>query len=131
MPIHAAIITLLTSLLLAMATAAVGRARSKFGIKAPATTGHIDFERVFRAHMNTLEAAVIFLPVLWLAAHYSPFHPLLTAGLGYAWVAGRLWYLFGYWQAAGKRGTGFIMAFVAWVGLFILAAAGVGKTFFN
>lgn len=131
MPIHAAIVTLFTVLLLAIATAAVGRARSKFGIKAPATTGPIDFERVFRAHMNTLEAAVIFLPILWLAATYSPFHPLLTAGLGYIWVAGRLWYLFGYWQAAAKRSMGFLIGFIAWAGLFVLATLGIGKVLLN
>jgi hypothetical protein len=31
----------------------VGRYREKLGIKAPATTGHPDFERAFRAHQNT------------------------------------------------------------------------------
>jgi hypothetical protein len=33
----------------------VARARATFGVKAPATTGHPDFERVFRVQMNMLE----------------------------------------------------------------------------
>ena len=33
----------------------VGRARGKYGIKAPATSGHEIFERTFRVHQNTLE----------------------------------------------------------------------------
>src|SRR3954452_24444644 len=33
----------------------VSQARGKFGVKVPATSGNADFERVFRAQMNTLE----------------------------------------------------------------------------
>jgi hypothetical protein len=33
----------------------VSKARAKFGVKLPAISGHPDFERVFRVHMNTLE----------------------------------------------------------------------------
>ena len=33
----------------------VSRARTAYGIKAPAITGNPDFERVFRVQMNTLE----------------------------------------------------------------------------
>ena len=36
----------------------------------PATTGNVDFERVFRVQMNTLEWMPIFLPLLWLFAFY-------------------------------------------------------------
>ena len=42
----------------------VGRARGKFGVDAPATTGHPEFERYFRAHYNTLEQLIVFLPAL-------------------------------------------------------------------
>ena len=34
----------------------VGRARGKYGIKAPATSGNELFEREFRVHVNTFEA---------------------------------------------------------------------------
>ena len=40
----------------------VGRARGTYGVKAPATTGHPEFERYFRVHQNTLESAYRFHP---------------------------------------------------------------------
>ena len=70
MHLHAALITALNVLLIAFAMYLVGRARGRFQIQAPATTGNVDFERVFRAHQNTLEQTVMFLPVLWLATLY-------------------------------------------------------------
>jgi glutathione S-transferase len=33
----------------------VARTRTKFGVKAPAISGHLDFERYFRVQANTLE----------------------------------------------------------------------------
>jgi hypothetical protein len=33
----------------------VGRARTRYGIKAPAVTGNENFERAYRVQMNTLE----------------------------------------------------------------------------
>ena len=55
---QAALITLLTVLLISVAMYLVGKARARHGIEAPATTGNPEFERVFRAHQNTLEATV-------------------------------------------------------------------------
>lgn len=117
-----ALVTLLTVLLLLYTMFMVGGARRRYGIKAPATTGHPDFERVFRAQMNTLEATVMFLPCLWLAAvHWNPY----WAGyVGLAWVAARFWYAIGYAQAAEKRSAGFGIAFLA--NLVLLGAAAWG-----
>ncbi len=127
MTLHPALITLLNVFLLAYATYAVGVARGKYGVKAPATSGPEGFECANRAHMNTIEATVIFLPVLWLAASYSPVAPLYVAVLGYAWIVGRAWYLVGYLQAANKRSMGFMVGAIAWAGLTILATWGVVK----
>ena len=44
----------------------VGSLRARHGVKAPATAGHEEFERMFRVHQNTLEQLVVFLPALWL-----------------------------------------------------------------
>mgnify|MGYP003857165959 CR=1 FL=1 len=41
-------------------TMAVGRARYQYGVKAPATTGDENFERVYRVQMNTLEMLALF-----------------------------------------------------------------------
>jgi glutathione S-transferase len=83
----------------------VARARAAFGIKAPAITGHPDFERVFRVQMNTLEWMPIFLPSLWLFAIYI--NDAVAAALGTVWIVGRILYWNGYKEAANKRSMGF------------------------
>jgi glutathione S-transferase len=96
----------------------VGKARKTFAVKAPATSGNPDFERVFRVQMNTLEWMPIFLPSLWLFAIYIS--DPIAAALGLVWIAGRVLYLTGYSQAAAKRGPGFgiqaLAVAVLWVG---------------
>jgi hypothetical protein len=114
----------LAALALCFATVAiVGRARGRYGVKAPATSGHEKFERAFRVQMNTLENAVIFIPALWLCALY--FGPLTATVLGGLWLAGRVWYAFAYLRAPESRGGGFVLAFVAWAGLMLAASWGV------
>jgi len=66
----------------------VGRARGKYKVKAPATTGDPAFERAFRVQMNTLESAVAFLPVLWLFAAFVERAVVGRAGRGVARCAG-------------------------------------------
>ena len=38
----------------------VGRARGRFEVQVPATSGSDGFERYFRAHQNTTEQMVVF-----------------------------------------------------------------------
>jgi hypothetical protein len=102
---------------------AVGRGRGKYRIAAPATTGHPDFERLFRVQMNTLEALVMFLPALWIAARFSD--PLVVGGIGLLWVVGRIWYGIAYASAAEKRGMGFGLGMLATVALWVIAAWGL------
>lgn len=82
----------------------VGRARGKYGIKAPAVTGNEVFERTFRVHQNTLEGLVVFVPSLWLFGAFLS--PLVAAGLGVVGIIGRAIYAKGYIEAAEKRGPG-------------------------
>lgn len=117
MPPLAALIVALTVILLALAMAMVGRARGRFAIKAPATTGHPDFERVFRAQMNTNEQALMFLPSFWLAVHYGWLE--LAAVMGLVWLVARTWYLFAYARDASRRDLPFIIATVALVVLLL------------
>lgn len=120
-----ALVTLLTVLLLFGTAFAVGRARGRYQIKAPATSGHPAFERAFRAQMNTLEAAVMFLPLLWLAAYYGF---SLWAGIaGLVWIVGRVWYAVAYLKEAEKREGGFVLGMLGWAGTLVLAAIGVGR----
>jgi glutathione S-transferase len=119
MPNFTAVVTLLAIILYFWTCFRVGQARMKFKIKAPATTGNPDFERVFRIQMNTLEWLPIFLPAMWLAAVYVS--DIGAALLGVVWIAGRALYMRGYGEAAEKRETGFFVQAVA-AGLLWLAA---------
>ena len=99
-----ALVTCLAILFYFFTTILVGKARMKFGIKAPAVSGNPDFERVSRVHMNTLEWMPIFLPALWLFAIYIS--DAIAAALGVIWIVGRVLYMTGYAKAANKRGPG-------------------------
>jgi uncharacterized MAPEG superfamily protein len=83
----------------------VGRARGRYGVKAPAVTGHEIFERYFRVHYNTLELLVAFVPAIWLFGTYVS--PAWAAGLGLLYVVGRVLYLRGYVADPAKREIGF------------------------
>ena len=121
------LITWLTLILLAALSFDVGRARGRHGIKAPATTGHPDFERVFRVQMNTLENALIFLPALWLAAWY--WSPARAAACGAVWLAGRIWYARAYVRDPARRSGGFGLSSLAFAALCVGAAVGWVRTF--
>lgn len=123
MHLQAALITALTVVVIAIAMFFVGRARGKYQIHAPAITGHPDFERAFRAHQNTLEQTMMFLPLLWLATMYS--NEQYAAYLGYAWLVGRLWYVFGYIADAKKRSMGFLISTIAQIILMVMSFWGI------
>ena len=120
-----ALVTLLAVLLQFGTMWAVGHARGKYGIKAPATSGHPAFERAFRVQMNTLEATLMFLPLLWLATHYGLGSWAGLAGL--VWVAGRVWYAAAYLKEASKREGGFVLGSLALLAVLVLAAFGTGR----
>ena len=101
---------------------AVGRARSRFGVKAPATTGHEVFERVFRVQMNTLEQLIIFVPSLLLFAAYV--HPGIAAALGAVFILGRALYYRGYVRDPRQREMGFLLSVIPNVALLLGALIG-------
>jgi glutathione S-transferase len=103
----------------------VGRARGKFGVKAPATSGHEGFERVFRVQMNTQEAALMFLPALWVAAAFGI--PSVSAWIGAAWLVGRAWYAWAY-ARGGNRGPGFLIGMLALLALLVQGGWGIAAT---
>lgn len=88
----------------------VGAMRTKHGIRAPAQSGHEEFERMNRVHLNTLEQLVVFLPALWLQAFYS--NPLWGAVVGLVYIVGRFVYRAEYLKDPSSRGTGFTMSFI-------------------
>jgi uncharacterized MAPEG superfamily protein len=83
----------------------VGKARGRYNIPAPATTGNEMFERYFRVHMNTLELLVMFVPSILLFGQYLS--PYIAAGLGVVYLIGRLVYLSAYVKDPKKRSVGF------------------------
>ena len=123
-----ALVTLFAVLLMFGTAFAVGQARDRYGIAAPATGGHPAFERAFRVQMNTLEAVVLFLPTLWLAANYGFAFWAGIAGL--VWLAGRIWYALAYLKEARRRGGGFALGMIGWATTLVMAALGLVRAMF-
>ena len=93
----------------------VGKARAKYEVKAPATSGHEMFDRAYRIQMNTLESAMLLLPSMWI---YAGLISDLGAGVsGAIWITGRIWYALAYQQNPAKRGPGFGISFLAIAGI--------------
>lgn len=105
----------------------VGMARSRYDVKAPATSGHPEFERYFRVHMNTLEWLVIFLPCLWIAAVFTtdwgPIAASAVTVLGVIWIIGRYIYMKAYVKDPATRSRGFAIQALATLLLFVIDLA--------
>ena len=123
MPYYTAIVSLLAVALYFTFATQVARARGRFGVKLPATTGDPHFERIYRAHINTLEWMPTFLVPLWLCAVY--FSDAIAAVLGLVWIGGRVLYFIGYSTAVEKRLPGFFIQSSACFLLFIGAVTGI------
>ena len=85
----------------------VGRARMKYNVPAPATTGDPMFERYNRVHQNTQESLLLFLPGIVIFSLYT--NPNIAAGLGFVWIIGRFIYLRAYTKEPKSRGLGFAL----------------------
>jgi glutathione S-transferase len=119
-----ALVTLLALGLFLWMTARVGAARRKFGIAAPAITGHPEFERHFRVQANTIEGLIVFLPSLWLFAIFANADPI-AAVLGLVWIVGRVVYMQAYAKAAESRSLGFGIQALAMLALLFGAVGAV------
>jgi glutathione S-transferase len=117
--------TLLVLLVYFLIIGVVGKARAKYGIKAPAVAGNEHFERAYRVQMNTVEQMMLLLPALWLYAIYVSDRGAAIGGL--IWVAGRVIYARAYLADPATRGPGAIITVLASAGLWLGAAYGVIK----
>jgi hypothetical protein len=106
--------------------ASVARARVRYGVHAPATTGHATFERYFRVHQNTLELLVLFIPSMWLAVRY--FYPTYVAAIGVLFLIGRAWYFFAYVRDPGERTWSAALSFLPIFIFWIIAAIGIVRS---
>lgn len=107
--------------------ALVARARGRYGVKAPATTGHPMFERYYRVQMNTLELLILLLPALWLAAQY--WRPEWSAAAGAVYLVGRMVYLRAYVKEPSRRALGYGLSMAPIVVLLLASLAGVVKSY--
>lgn len=114
-----AMITVLALLEYSVLGAMVGRARSKYGVEAPATTGNPEFERYFRVHENTLENLIVFIPALWIFSLSVNYH--FGVALGALFLIARIIYASGYLAAPAKRAPG-AMATFAINGILVLGS---------
>ncbi len=101
---------------------AVGRARTRHGVAAPAVSGDENFERFHRAHQNTLEQLIVFIPAIYAAGYYA--HGIAAAGVGVVFLLGRADYFRSYIADPQSRGRGMMVTMACSVVL--LAAALVG-----
>jgi len=100
----------------------VASARTQYKVHAPATSGHPQFERLYRVHMNTLELLVCLLPALYVAGRYWPAH--WVAGAGVVYLLGRLIYWRAYAKDPASRTLGFSLSIFPIIALLIAALAG-------
>lgn len=101
---------------------AVGRARTRYHVPAPATTGHEVFERYYRVQMNTLEQLIVFLPAMQLFGRYLS--PYIAAVLGGVFIVGRAVYFRGYVRAPEQRHFGFGLSAIPNIVLLVGAIVG-------
>ena len=100
----------------------VGTSREKFGVTAPATSGHPEWERMFRVQQNTLEQLIVFIPALWIFAEFVS--PTVGAAAGAVFLIGRPMYYNAYVREPSRRTAGFVMGLVA--NLFLVIGGVIG-----
>ena len=101
---------------------AVGRARARHEVVAPAVAGDERFERFHRAHQNTLKQLIVFIPSAYACAFFA--YELLAVACGVGFLIGRTLYFRGYIADPQKRGTGMLITMLA--NVILVAAALLG-----
>jgi glutathione S-transferase len=118
-----AAVTVLAALICLAAAILVARTRRRHGIAPPAMSGNPQVEWALRVQGNTVEQALIFLPLLWMAALY--FQGWLPPAIGLVWCLGRIVYALGYMSAPKKRSLGFGLTVLSSITLAVLAVIGI------
>jgi len=123
---YIAIVTLLALMQFMLFSVQVGAMRVRHGVNAPATTGHPEFERMFRVQQNTMEQLVVFVPALWIYAHLV--NPFWGAGIGIFFVIGRFIYRAAYLKDPASRSNGFTIGMLATAVLLIWSLVAAVKS---
>ncbi|NXI33085.1 LTC4S synthase, partial [Sterrhoptilus dennistouni] len=104
-------------------------ARRLFGISPPKISGPPEFERIFRAQVNSSEYFPIFLALLWQAGLF--FHQGLAAALGLLYLCARYCYFMGYKASSSERlAPIYFSAGVLWI-LIAVSALGILNFFLS
>ena len=123
-----AIVTILALGQFVLFSVQVGSMRGKHGVKAPAMSGHPEFERMFRIQQNTMEQLVVFVPALWIFAQYV--NPLWAAGLGLVFIIGRFIYRSSYLKDPASRSMGFTITFLPTAVMLVWGLIAVLRSYF-
>ena len=99
----------------------VGTSRQRYEVPAPATSGHPEWDRMFRVQQNTLEQLIVFLPALWMFS--SLISPTIGAAIGVGFLIGRPIYFLSYVKDPQSRTLGFVIGFLSNV-LLVLGSVG-------
>jgi glutathione S-transferase len=103
--------------------------RIKAGIKYPAVSGEDQFERVFRAHYNSLENIVIVIPLILIFGFTVNMFWGAIAGFG--WGIFRIFYAIGYSKSAATRHPAGGISSLFLIILFAGSLFGLLKIIFN
>ena len=122
-----ALVTVAALVLTFVLSIQVGNMRRKHGVKAPASSGHPEFEAANRIHQNTIEQLVLFLPVLWLALYVLG--DAITGLIGAVWIVGRIVYANAYARDPASRGPGMGITMLPTVVLLLAALWGILQGF--
>src|SRR4029079_1327369 len=82
----------------------VGGGRATYGVPAPAMSGHTDWERLNRAHQNSLEQLVLVLAVVTAYLLRAGIQTGIAAGI--LFLIARILYAVGYIRDAKRREIG-------------------------
>ncbi len=122
------LVTLFTLLVVFVLAYQVGVARKKYNVSVPNTTGPEEFMCVFRAHANSVEYLVIFLPLLWITALAA--RDEIAAVIGVFWPISRIIYAMAYYKNPKNRFPGFVMGVTVIAILFIISAIQIVRSLF-
>jgi glutathione S-transferase len=122
------LVTLFTLLVVFILAYQVGVARKKYQVPAPQMTGPDEFMRAFRAHANSVEFLVIFLPLLWMTAFAA--RDEIAAAIGVFWPLSRIVYAMSYYKEAKKRHVGFMIGTAVIAILFIISSIQIVRSLF-
>ena len=107
-------------------SAAVGKARMTYSIKAPAITGNEHFERYYRVQMNTLELLICLIPAVLIAAQF--WSPIAIAAIGFIFLIARFIYARQYIANPEKRSLGFGLSIMPIFVLLLAIVTGIIKS---